>query len=93
LFRTRSLVLAQALRAAESLDFLSGLLIGDEVRSAAIHTSAHYALIGEPALCERYARAMRAFGIDAPVVAAAAPAGLWEIARRAGLATAPAVHV
>src|SRR5450631_2433821 len=84
LFRTRSLVLQEALRADESLDFLSGLLIGDEVRSALIAPASALALIGEPALCARYRRALEAFDVAAPVVDGAAPAGLWEIARQAG---------
>jgi 2-dehydro-3-deoxygalactonokinase len=85
LFRTRSLVLARALQPEVSLDFLSGLLIGDEVRAASRPLGSRVALIGDPALCERYARALRAFGTDAPVVGGAAAAGLWRIAAGAGL--------
>jgi 2-dehydro-3-deoxygalactonokinase len=92
LFRTRSLVLQHVLRAEESLDFLSGLLIGDEVRSASSAARSPLVLIGEPALCTRYERALVAFGIDAPTVDAGAPAGLWEIARRSGLVAAFAAH-
>jgi 2-dehydro-3-deoxygalactonokinase len=93
LFRTRSLVLQGALRADESLDFLSGLLIGDEVCSASVAAKAQVALIGEPALCERYRRALALYGLDARPIEAAAAAGLWAIACRSGLVgTAPA-HV
>jgi len=42
------------------------------------------ALIGEPALCERYVRALGAFGIAAPVVEGVASAGFWRIALEAG---------
>jgi 2-dehydro-3-deoxygalactonokinase len=90
LFRTRTLVLQDALRAEESLDFLSGLLIGDEVRSALIAPTSTLALIGEPALCARYRRALEAFDVAAPVVDGAAAAGLWEIARQAGFVNSAA---
>jgi 2-dehydro-3-deoxygalactonokinase len=93
LFRTRSLVLQGALQAEDSLDYLSGLLIGDEVRSASIAATTQLALIGEPALCERYCRALAMNGLDAPVIEAATPAGLWTIACRAGLVEAPTAHV
>jgi 2-dehydro-3-deoxygalactonokinase len=92
LFRTRSMVLTKALRPEESLEFLSGLLIGDEVHSALPPAAANLALIGDPALCERYRRALAAFGIDAQIVEAATPAGLWTIACRAGLVAASAAH-
>jgi 2-dehydro-3-deoxygalactonokinase len=92
LFRTRSLVLQDVLPPEESLDFLSGLLVGDEVRSAASAARSPLALIGEPALCARYQRALAAFGIPAPLVDAGAPAGLWEIACRSGLVASFAAH-
>jgi 2-dehydro-3-deoxygalactonokinase len=41
-------------------------------------------LIGEPALCARYAAAFAEFGVgEIAVVGDTAPAGLWEIALRA----------
>jgi hypothetical protein len=41
-------------------------------------------LIGEPALCARYAAAFAEFGVgDIATAGDTAPAGLWEIARRA----------
>ncbi len=86
LFLTRSLVLSGRLAAGASLDFLSGLLIGEELRSALGDVRAPLALIGAPALCDRYARALMLFGAnDTPVIDNTAPAGLWEIARQAGL--------
>jgi 2-dehydro-3-deoxygalactonokinase len=93
LFRTRSLVLARALRPEDSLDFLSGLLIGDEVRSASGAVRSKLALIGEPGLCERYLRTLRTFGADAQIVEGAAAAGLWAIASQAGLVGAGTAHV
>jgi len=93
LFLARTLVLQEALRAEDSLDFLSGLLIGDELRSA-LDAVANFALIGDAALCERYRRALSAFGVpDALILDATAPAGLWYIACQAGLVAAPISHV
>lgn len=85
LFSARALVLTGQLRPEQSLPYLSGLLIGDELRTAAV---APDLLIGEPRLCGHYRRAMEVLGMpEAPVLdaAAATTAGLWEIARHAGL--------
>ena len=88
LFSARTLVLDGRLLAAHSLDYLSGLLIGDELRSA-LHDggdSVPMALIGEPALGARYRRALSAFGRNEVAgVNHAAPAGLWALAVAAGL--------
>ncbi len=92
LFRTRSLVVQGALRAEESLEYLSGLLIGDEIRSGSLDATPELALVGETALCERYQRALRLFDIAAPVVDGATPAGLWQIAGRLGLVSAAATR-
>jgi 2-dehydro-3-deoxygalactonokinase len=85
LFSTRSLVLSGRLSASASLDYLSGLLLGEELRCAlaerATKNAAPLALIGEKALCERYLRALTLFGItDVPVIEGAAAMGLWRIA-------------
>jgi 2-dehydro-3-deoxygalactonokinase len=73
---------------------LSGILIGDELCSALAAASPKLALVGDPALCERYQRALALFGIsDAPIVAGAAPAGLWRIAVQSGLVTSWVTHV
>ncbi len=87
LFSARALVLAERLAADASVDYLSGLLVGDEVRGGLAGRAAEpLALVGEPALCRRYAAALRLFGVaDVPVVDDAAPGGLWRIAERAGL--------
>ncbi|CAH2602918.1 putative 2-dehydro-3-deoxygalactonokinase DgoK1 [Rhodovastum atsumiense] len=89
LFSARALVLAGALRAAESLDYLSGLLIGDELRTALAappETAGPLALVGDAALCDRYARAIALFGGPDPIVLGdTATSGLWRIARDAGL--------
>ena len=91
LFATRALALAGRLRPEDAPDYLSGLLIGDELRGAlAGRRDAPLALVGDAALCARYDAALRLFGVpDALTVGGAAPAGLWHVARRAGLVAAP----
>lgn len=85
LFSARSLVLGGRLDPLESLDYLSGLLVGEELRCALAERDQGerppLALVGDPAQCERYGRALAHFGvIDTPVVANASPLGLWRIA-------------
>ncbi|HWU76095.1 MAG TPA: 2-dehydro-3-deoxygalactonokinase [Rhodanobacter sp.] len=96
LFSARALVLAGELEPLAVPDYLSGLLIGEELRSALaagrIDCATPLQLIGNNALCRRYAAAATCFelGMALPPQAAAA-LGLWQIARRAGL-TSPALH-
>lgn len=79
LFSDRALVLTGQLAAEGARDYLSGLLIGDELRAAPFGVEP--LLIGEAALCARYRRAMRLCGIEASIAApGAAAAGLWRIA-------------
>jgi 2-dehydro-3-deoxygalactonokinase len=88
LFSARTLVLTHRMAPEVSLDYLSGLLIGDELRNALPDRtgSIALALIGEAALCEHYVRALALFGVaEPPVIASAAVAGLWRIARAAAL--------
>ncbi|MEP6732082.1 MAG: 2-dehydro-3-deoxygalactonokinase [bacterium] len=86
LFSTRARVLAGHMQPSESLDYLSGLLIGDEIRSALELDARPLALIGDPALVNRYRRALLLFGASQPcVVDGAAQAGISQIARLAGL--------
>jgi len=76
------------LRTADALpDFLSGLLIGAEVAGAcAFADTARVTLLGDGALCDRYARALQAAGV---AVQRAAPdattRGQWRVAQAAGL--------
>lgn len=102
LFTTRSLYLTGELPPAATLDYLSGLLVGEEIRSASAgHRAASQeagpggrplppiVLIGEPLLCERYREAFAAFGVtQVDVVSDSAAAGLWQVAREAGLVSA-----
>lgn len=87
LFAVRTLGLFKRLPPEQLPDYLSGLLIGHEIahelKGAA---SARLALVGDPALCERYALALGRFGINAPLqLDNTAPAGLWQLAHTLGL--------
>lgn len=90
LFTTRSRFLAGEFSAAESLDYLSGLLIGEELRSArATQGGGPFPpcfLIGEPALCDRYRAAFSECGVEQAILLDdAGMAGLWSVANAAGL--------
>jgi 2-dehydro-3-deoxygalactonokinase len=90
LFSTRALMLEGALAPAAVADFLSGLLIGEELRMALAAgwatPDAPVRLVGEDALCARYRQAAEAFGLGflttpGPITAH----GLWHVAAAAGL--------
>lgn len=89
LFSARSLMLTGSLTEADTLDYLSGLLVGEEIRCATaaeggIENLPTIAIAGEAALCDRYVRASRAFGISGMrLLGETAPAGLWTIAEAA----------
>jgi 2-dehydro-3-deoxygalactonokinase len=90
LFTTRSLYLAGELAVADTLDYLSGLLVGEELRSVLAGLGPagcpQCVLLGEPALCGRYREALEEFGIEqARMLEDTGPAGLWQIALAAGL--------
>jgi 2-dehydro-3-deoxygalactonokinase len=75
-------------RAPEALpDFLSGLLIGAEVAGARRHTDAtQVTLLGDSALCDRYAHALQSAGVAVQRAAPeATPRGQWRVAQAAGL--------
>jgi 2-dehydro-3-deoxygalactonokinase len=87
LFSTRTLVLTGQMEPAHSLDYLSGLLIGEEFRVARPKTQQPLTVIGDPALCARYQRAAVLFGLSAPrLIENPCATGLWRIATMAGLA-------
>ncbi|TWI49313.1 2-dehydro-3-deoxygalactonokinase [Pseudomonas duriflava] len=93
LFTTRSLFLAGDLPARHSLDYLSGLLIGEELRSVVANLNGSacppLVLIGDPALCRRYQDALAFFDItDVRLLEQATRTGLWRIALAAGLVAA-----
>ena len=91
-FGARTLALAGELAADEVRDWLSGVLIGDEVRAASAWARDHgidvqvVRVIGEGSLVARYMRALEARDVRAePGPSAAAAAGLYRIAQHAGL--------
>jgi 2-dehydro-3-deoxygalactonokinase len=97
LFSTRALMLDGRLSAAAVPAYLSGLLIGEELRAALaagrIGAGAPLHLVGDADLCARYREAAAAFDLDAtePIDGAAAR-GLWCIADAAGLIAAATPH-
>jgi 2-dehydro-3-deoxygalactonokinase len=81
LFGVRTLGLMRRLAETESASYLSGLLIGHEVR-AALPTGRRVHLVGAPALCALYARAVTACGGSAVIEDSdAASSGLARIGR------------
>jgi len=97
LFSARALVLAGTLELLAVPDYLSGLLIGEELRSALaagrIDCATPLQLIGNTPLCRRYAAAASCFelGMALPPQGAAA-LGLWQIARAVGLTSLSLHH-
>lgn len=87
LFAVRTLGLFKRLPPGQLPDYLSGLLIGHEIaHELKSRAPTALALIGEPALCERYALALARFGLNAPLLLDnTAPAGLWQLAQTLGL--------
>lgn len=88
LFSTRSRMLVGEITAEATPDYLSGLLIGDELRSATVGLDKvpPLRLIGDAALCARYRRALARFDVDdVAEIPDAARLGLWRIAEVAGL--------
>lgn len=80
-FSARTLSLFDRLPAAVMPSYLSGLVIGEELRARAPKAQA-VVLIGSPALTARYALALAAFGCEArPLGAQATWRGLQALAR------------
>jgi 2-dehydro-3-deoxygalactonokinase len=91
LFATRTLGLTKRLPAEALAHYLSGLLIGHELRSglallAEMPAGTPLLLIGDPELCRRYTRGFAAFGITPTAqLGNTAPRGLFQFAAAAGL--------
>jgi len=90
IFSARTLMLTGQLNPLDTLSYLSGLLIGEELRSALagrrLRGGGPVTLIGDPQLCTCYTRAFQLFDIPhVGVVEDAVTAGLWRIAVRAAL--------
>lgn len=99
IFAARTLGLTWRLSHGQLKDYLSGLLIGHELisglakSSTSLQAQGPLLLIGDAALCQRYAQAFAA--LDVPVAATLdnpAPRGLWEVARVLGLLEHPIVE-
>lgn len=89
IFSSRTLGLTGELEASAQPDYLSGLLIGHEIFALKAMTAAfprRVVLIGDDGLCRRYRLALDLYGMGPVEVAGAATeAGLWLLARHAGL--------
>ncbi|MFI4931445.1 MAG: 2-dehydro-3-deoxygalactonokinase [Burkholderiales bacterium] len=99
LFAARTAGLTGKRAPNELPDFLSGMLIGAEIasaRSGNIHSSAGdgaVTLLGDGALCDRYARALGLAGIAVQrAVREATTRGQWRVAVAAGLTTRTATQ-
>ncbi|MBB4595107.1 2-dehydro-3-deoxygalactonokinase [Xanthomonas cannabis] len=85
LFGTRTLGLFERLSSAALPSYLSGLLIGHELREhRGDHAIVH--LVGSPALAQRYAMALQHLGVQSQLHPEdLAAAGLFALARQRGL--------
>lgn len=92
MFSVRASMLAGDISQHEVPGWLSGLLIGEEVRAviaAGEFALAPLRLVGDSALCACYRDALAEFEIDAAAACGdAAASGLWCIAKNAGLVEA-----
>ena len=80
-FGARTLALFQRMPAGALSSYLSGLLIGEELRTQALDARSHVVLIGAPALTQRYALALDAAGATTRTLGAEATwAGLHALA-------------
>jgi len=94
IFSTRTLGLEGHLTPQAQPDYLSGLLIGHEVRTASEQlrnstdvSQQAFWLIGSTELCARYVLALQAMGItNCRVLPQATEHGLWHLAQARGLA-------
>ncbi|HZY17926.1 MAG TPA: 2-dehydro-3-deoxygalactonokinase [Ramlibacter sp.] len=81
-FSARTLALFGQLDAGALPSYLSGLVIGEELRSQALPTGQEVVLIGAPALTARYQLALRSLGVPARTAGDHATwHGLWTLAR------------
>ncbi len=86
LFSARSRVLAGHMDARDSRHYLSGIIIGDELKAGAVGAGENIVLVGDPKLCRLYALALSRLGVRVVVTGdQAATAGLWKIAQLADL--------
>ena len=82
-FSARTLALFDRQPEAQRPSYLSGLVIGEELRTRSPHRGGEVVVIGADALTQRYERALASVGVRAVVIGSAASwHGLHEIARR-----------
>lgn len=94
-FSARTLVLRGLMEREQVADYLSGLMIGGEIRSVATRFGhelpPRITICGNQNLNVRYRRALELFGVrNIAELPETAPAGLFKIAATAGLLLAPA---
>lgn len=86
LFGARPLVLDTALAPTSVADYISGVLIADEVAHSLTGHETEVVLCGSAELCRRYAVALADRGVRATVLTEEITAiGLWQVATAAGL--------
>ena len=82
-FSVRVLSLFDRLPAASRSSYLSGLVIGEELRAQVLSSSSNVVLVGADALTQRYERALSTRGVSVKRVGAEATwLGLWALAQR-----------
>ena len=82
-FSVRSLALFKRLEPAQAPSYLSGLVIGEELRSRSLARGAKVVIVGDAGLTDRYARALAQCGAVTQCLGAQATwRGLHEIAMR-----------
>ena len=88
LFGVRALALFERLSPAASASYLSGLLIGEELRTQPLENGQDVVLIGAPALTTRYALALSSAGVKTKTLGAEATwAGLHALHSAIGAKT------
>jgi len=79
-FGARTLSLFERMTAGELASYLSGLLIGEELRTQSVRANGEVVLIGSPALTQRYALALKTLGTPSRTLGSEATwAGLHAI--------------
>jgi len=82
-FSTRTLALFEQMAPAAQPSYLSGLVIGEELRARAPPRGGSVVLVGAPALTARYARALAQCGVGCELAGAQSTwLGLWAIAQQ-----------
>lgn len=86
-FSVRTLSLFERVPIGDRPSYLSGLVIGEELRTRRLAAGGSVVVIGDPALTRRYERALGRCSVRVRSVGAAAGwSGLWSLAQRIGSA-------